>query len=208
MSVDATLTLPARGPSAAVLRSVCGRSFPLLVDRWWASPAPEEESVLDLALPAVLDLGCGPGRHTRALLARGVRALGVDSAEPVVSAARSLGAPVVHRSIFDPLPEEGRWATALLLDGNVGIGGDPERLFARVRQLLRSGGRALVEVEEPGQPTERLRVRAERPGGATGWFDWARLGADGLDGLASSSGFDLIRTWERSGRWFARLDAR
>lgn len=191
----------------AALRSACGRTFPLQVDRWWAPPSPEEDPVLHSVLPAALDLGCGPARHTRALLARGVPAIGVDNAGPAVSAARRLGTPVLHRSVFDRLPDEGRWGTALLLDGNVGIGGDPIRLFRRVRELLRSSGRALVEVEAPGQPTERLLVKAEHSGVATDWFEWARVGSDHLGAIAAATRFRLMHVWSASDRWFARLDA-
>ena len=40
------------------------------------------------------------------------------------------GATVLQRDIFGPLPGEGRWGTALLFDGNVGIGGDPAASYA------------------------------------------------------------------------------
>ena len=190
------------------LRSACGRVIALPSARWWAESVSEEQLVLDLVIGPVLDLGCGPGRHTVALARRGVRTLGVDSSAAAVAAARARGASVVHRSVFDPLPDEGRWGSALLLDGNVGIGGDPQRLFRRTRDLLRPGGRTLIEVEAPGQPTESLRVRAEIPGGSTEWFPWARVGVDASHDLAMASGFCLVATWCAGGRWFARLDAR
>lgn len=191
-----------------VLRSRCGRVIRLPSARWWAGAAIEEEPVLELASAPVLDLGCGPGRHTVALARRGVQALGVDSSPAAVAAARARGAAVVHRSVFDDLPAEGRWGSALLLDGNVGIGGDPVRLFRRTRRLLRSDGRVLVEVEPPGQPTERLSVRAEVPGTSTEWFPWARVGVDGLSRLASDSGLRVVATWSDGGRWFSRMDTR
>jgi SAM-dependent methyltransferase len=190
------------------LRSACGRVIALPSARWWEESVDEEQRVLDLAIGPALDLGCGPGRHTVALARRGVRVLGVDSSAAAVAAARGRGASVMHRSVFDPLPDEGRWGSALLLDGNVGIGGDPQRLFRRTRDLLRPGGRTLIEVEAPGQPTESLRVRAEIPGGSTGWFPWARVGVDASRDLAMTTGFRLVSTWSDGGRWFARLDAR
>ena len=59
-------------------------------------------------------------------------------------------ATALVRSVFDPLPGTGRWATALLFDGNVGIGGDPARLLRRVRRAARPDGRAIVEMAPPG----------------------------------------------------------
>ena len=194
-------------PSHTVLRSSCGRVLTLSSARWWAEPAPEEQRVLDLVLSPVIDIGCGPGRLSIALSRRGMRSMGVDASTMAVAAARARGAWVTHRSVFDQLPDEGGWGSALLLDGNVGIGGDPRRLFRRTRELLRPGGRALLEVEAPGELTETLAVCAELPAGSTEWFRWARVGVDGLPALARATGFMLVGTWADSGRWFARMDA-
>ena len=91
-------------------------------------------------------------------------ALGVDSSPRAVAEARARGAIALCRSVFDPLPGEGRWGSVVLLDGNVGIGGDPVALLARARRLMAPGGVALVEVEPPGRPSQRLRVRLETGG--------------------------------------------
>lgn len=179
------------------------------VERWFDVPRPEEERLLAHAVPPVLDVGCGPGRHVAALAARDVRAVGIDVAPAAVAAARRRGAQVLHRSVFDRLPHEGEWGTALLLDGNVGIGGDPEALLRRIRRLLAPGGRALVEVEPPGEVTRRLRVRAEVEGRpASGWFPWAIVGTDAVAGLARRTGFRSASTWHDATRWFARMEAR
>lgn len=47
-----------------VLRALDGTVLTLALDRWLRSPAPEEGAVLDRAVAPVLDVGCGPGRHT------------------------------------------------------------------------------------------------------------------------------------------------
>src|SRR5205085_5771582 len=115
----------------------------------------------DRALGPVLDVGCGPGRHVVALGRRGVMGLGVDVTPAAVEMAHSRGALVLHRSIFDRLPGTGRWGSALLVDGNVGIGGDAVALLRRLAALLRSGGRALIEVAGPGEVSRRVEVRIE-----------------------------------------------
>jgi SAM-dependent methyltransferase len=190
----------------ALLRSDAGPPLPLHVDRWFGEPSGAERDVLDRALAPVLDVGCGPARHTLTLLRRGVRALGVDASAAAVRLARGRGAPVLHRSVFDALPDEGGWGTALLLDGNVGIGGDPSALMARLRRLLRPGGRALVEVDPPGTPTESFRARLTGADPAS-WFPWARVGADRLGDLGAGAGLRLAELWPAEGRWFGRLDA-
>ena len=178
------------------------------VDRWFSVPAPEEGRLLDLAVAPVLDVGCGPGRHTAALLRRGVAALGVDISPLAVRIARDRGARAIRRSVFDPLPSEGAWSTALLVDGNIGIGGDPARLLRRLAGLLSPGGRVLAEVERPGTPTTSLRVRVEIDGDPGGWFPWAQVAADGVARVAGDVGFEVRETWEAGGRWFAWLARR
>lgn len=52
-------------------------------------------------------------------------ALGIDVSEIAVAHARSRGATAIEASVFDRVPGAGRWGSAPLLDGNVGIGGCP-----------------------------------------------------------------------------------
>ena len=165
--------------------------------------------MLDRVRAPVLDVGCGPGRHALALTLRGVAALGVDTAASAAAIAARRGVPVLVRSVFEPIPGVGTWGTALLMDGSIGIGGDPEALLRRIRQLVRWDGRALAEVGPPGTPTESLWVRGEVGGSPIGgWFPWAVVGADGLSEIAKASGFRVGELWTRTDRWFARLDAR
>jgi len=190
------------------LRTAGGEAIPLQVDRWFGEPEPVENEVLARAVSPVLDVGCGPARHTIALARRGAAALGVDVAPAAVRIAETRGAPVLHLSVFDQLPREGAWGTVLLLDGNVGIGGDPALLFARARTLLRAGGRALVELDPPGVRTARFLVAIEVEGKKGAGFPWARVGVDGLADLAEGAGFRVAEVLTGEGRWFARLDAR
>ena len=165
----AVLRTAAPGSDAADrLVSACGRVIAMPIERWWAPPSAGELAVLDDAVPAALDVGCGPARHVLALAARGVSAIGLDTSDEAVRAARARGAAVHHGSIFDEVPGAGTWGSALLFDGNIGIGGDPEALLARVRRVLRPAGRALVEVEPPDVRTASFLVRAGSAGGAGG----------------------------------------
>ena len=45
------------------------------------------------------------------------------------------------------LPAEGRWGTALLMDTNVGMGGDVAALLARCMRLVIPGGLIICEVD-------------------------------------------------------------
>lgn len=162
--------------------------------------------MFDRALGPALDIGCGPGRHVVALGRRGVMALGVDVTPAAVRLARSRGALVLERSVFDRIPGAGRWGSALLVDGNVGIGGQPVALLERVASLLRPGGRALVEVGEPGSDTNVLDVRVEDANNVGPWFRWSVVGIDGIESLVHSTALHVAERWSEDSRWFVRLD--
>jgi hypothetical protein len=108
-------------------------------------------------------------------------------------------------SVFDEVPGAGTWDTALLLDGNIGIGGAPGVLLARARELLAPGGTVLAEVEPPGARTSTTRVRLEAPDLVSEWFAWASVGVDGIEDIGAAAGFDALETLEVAGRWFAVL---
>jgi len=174
--------------------------------RWLGRAASEDERLLDRAIGPVLDIGCGPGRHLLALTRRGVACLGIDVTPSAVRLARSRGATVVEGSIFGPVPSAGTWATALLLDGNIGIGGDPVALLAQVASVLRPGGRILVELGAPGTGGGYERARVEHDAVIGPWFGWTVVDAPSIDGIASQTGLNLTRQWSSRGRWFAQLD--
>jgi SAM-dependent methyltransferase len=189
------------------LRYRDGRRAVPRLDRWLGGIGAPDASVLDRAVGPVLDVGCGPGRHLEACRRRGLPALGVDLSADAVAAARARGGNAVHTSVFGTVPDAGRWGTALLLDGNIGIGGRPDRLLARVRELLCPGGRALVELDAPGGPSGPTMVRLETDEAQSGWFAWAHVAADDIRGVAADAGLRVRSSWDVQGRWFAWLGA-
>lgn len=177
----------------------------LPVDRWHGPVLAPEAAVLQRAVDPVLDVGCGPGRHVEALVAGGRRALGIDVSAAAVAATRSRGGAAVRTSVFGPVPDAGRWGSALLFDGNIGIGGDPERLLRRLHELLRPGGTVLAEVEPPHVPSRRFWARVDHAGRIGPGFAWARVGAGRIALAASRAGFATREVWCDDGRWFAEL---
>ncbi|HWT91439.1 MAG TPA: hypothetical protein VN238_00445, partial [Solirubrobacteraceae bacterium] len=114
----------------------------------------------------------------------------------------------LRRSVFGRVPRPGSWGTALLLDGNVGIGGDPVALLRRVHALLRPGGTVLLEVDDPGTIGVRSATcRLETPTHTSTPFRWGRVGVDGLEPLAVATGFAVGDVWCADDRWFAELQA-
>jgi SAM-dependent methyltransferase len=196
-----------RSERGACLRTMDGRVLSAPAERWFEPVTSAEHRLLGRAVGPVLDIGCGPGRHALVLAETGVVSLGIDVSIPALAVARQRGAPVLHRSIFDRVPGHGRWGTALLLDGNIGIGGAPAVLLRRVVDLLRPRGRALVEVGTRATDTRPRTVRLEHDGRAGPWFAWAEVGVDDLDDIASDAGMHVHDLWNDGTRWFAQLDA-
>ena len=192
-----------RGP--LFLRRTDGWLLPLEVERWCAEADAADREVLRRCEGAVLDVGCGPGRLVAALAAQGRPVLGIDVSEAAVAHAVRLGGQALRRSVFEPVPGEGRWDTALLIDGNVGIGGDPHALLRRMSQLLAPGGLLVVETA-PVDVDERVRVRVADDRGASGTsFPWARLGTPALLRHAGWAGWRPEGQWTADGRCFLAL---
>ena len=187
------------------VRLIDGTAVPLALERWLGSADATDEALLDGLRGPVLDVGCGPGRHLRALAARGVFALGVDLSPVAVELAVGGGGRAIVGDIFGDLPAGGRWRSALLLDGNIGIGGSPARLLARIGALLEAGGEVLVEVEPPDAVTCSTQARLENDAVASAWFPWAQVSARAIGAIAQAGGFVAIAVWPLSDRWFARL---
>lgn len=188
------------------LRTDDGRSVVLDVARWLAGVDAADETVLSRCAGPVLDVGCGPGRFVSSLNERGVAALGVDIAETAVALTRGQGLPALLRNVFADLPGEGRWPTVLLIDGNIGIGGDPLRLLTRIRSLLAPGGTLLVESHPWTSADDLVEVRFTSRGVPVGpLFEWANVGHDALVRYTAAAGYSELGPWTHSGRRFAAL---
>lgn len=169
---------------------------------WTLNVRPGDGGLLRRCHGPTLDVGCGPGRLAAAL---GRAALGLDVCPEAVRLARRRGASALCRSVFDPLPREGRWRRVLLADGNIGIGGDPARLLRRCTSLLAPGGGVLVEVTAPGTTTWVGDVVLHDGRRRTPPFPWAGVAVADLAALARAASLRVLDTWTEAGRWFAHL---
>jgi SAM-dependent methyltransferase len=195
-----------RGP--LFLRRPDGRLLPLDVERWCAGVDAADRSVLARCAGPVLDIGCGPGRLAAALAAGGQPVLGVDVSPAAVARTIASGGLALCRSIFDPLPCAGRWRTALLIDGNIGIGGDPRALLQRVGGLVHADGLVLVEAAG-AEVDEQVRVRVDDGRGRLGrTFAWARVGPAALRTYARAAGWSVTEEWTAGDRPFTALRRR
>lgn len=178
----------------------------LPVDEWTRPPDEDDLGLVELCDGPTLDIGCGPGRLTTALAERGHVSLGIDVVSEAVGQARGRGASALRRDVFDALPGEGRWCTALLADGNVGIGGDPVALLRRVRTLLDPRGRVVVEVGPAGTGCRTGWAALVCDGARSRPFRWSVVGVDAVDMVADRAGFTVTGIHEHGRRHSAVLE--
>lgn len=190
-----------------------GRRRPLPAARWLGGQASTlsdrfaDEILLGACTEPTVDLGCGPGRFTAALAARGIPALGVDLSAAAVEMTTRRGGLALLRDVFAPLPGRGGWARVLLADGNIGIGGGPIRMLRRARELLAPGGLVIAEVDSPQIDIRIECVRWESDGTVGAWHPWARVGCHVVADLAEIAGLHLVESIAVSGRFVVVMGA-
>lgn len=182
-----------------------GTSQALPVASWVQLADDTDRLMLGACAGTTVDIGCGPGRMSAQLMLDGHVALGIDVVPEAIAQARARGVNALRRDVFGRVPGEGRWQTALLADGNIGIGGDPVRLLERVRGLLSPVGIVVLELAPYGTGLRVGTVALRVAGRISDPFAWAVVGADSVAGVAERAGFVVASTHECRGRWWSVL---
>lgn len=183
-----------------------GRVEELQVRAWQAPADPADLRLfVDRCAGPTLDVGCGPGRLVRALVERRVPVLGIDVAAQAVRLTRLRGGVSLQRDIFAPIPGEGRWSHVLLADGNVGIGGDPARLLARLSGVVHAAGTVAVEVDPHVTGVRQGYRRVRVAGGCSPTFPWADVGVEAISGVAALARLHVVDRAEAGGRHVVTL---
>lgn len=211
----------ALGGERCWIRHDDGELRPLPAHRWLGERCPDaagpgdgsghafdevfDEAVTQMCTGPTIELGCGPGRLVARLIKQGIPALGIDRSATAIRLAGRGGAPVLLGDVFDPLPAMGLWQTVLLVDGNVGLGGDPRRILGRAVELLARGGRCVAEFDAENIGVRSRWVRLESGCEVGPWFRWAFVGVDSAAALAAQAGLTLTSVRLIGGRVIACL---
>jgi len=191
--------------SSAAQPGIDDHPLPLEVSRWAGAADEIDMLVVARCEPPVIDLGCGPGRMVQALTESGRAALGVDMSAVAVGMSMARGGPALRRRIDEPLPAEGRWGTALLMDTNVGLGGDVAALLARCTRLVVPGGLIICEVDGVPERHEVHNVVLRTEHATSPPLAWSRIGTTALVKLAKSLDLLLLEEWTSGDRAFVAL---
>ena len=148
--------------------------------------------------PAVLDVGCGAGRHLKVIREHAPHALcvGVERCPGLRDyCAATVGTPNGFFASLDALPEQA-FDLILLVGNGLGIFGDAEPARAGVRQLLgrlRPSGKLVLEtghVRDSGYSVDEFTVCYQDQADAP--YRWGRAGPGWIEALAADNGYHVM----------------
>ena len=161
----------------------------------------------------VLDVGCGAGRFMLYLREHGHDVVGFDNSPAAIEACKRRGLDQVHVLDLDDLgPELGTFDTVLMLGGNLGLLGNPDKgkeLLRRLDEVTSENGRIIgasldrrkttdpdwksyVERNlELGRISGQTRIRIRYRKHATPFFDYFRIGPDEVESLLEGTGWKM-----------------
>jgi ubiquinone/menaquinone biosynthesis C-methylase UbiE len=141
----------------------------------------------------VVDVGCGPGRHSLELLQRGYRTVSLDLSRGMLREAQRIGVPDLALADMRGLPiatesADGLWVSASFLHVPRA---DAPATIREFRRVLNPQGTMLIVVKRGEGEAYRNNL-----GNMPRYFIFWR--EEELDDLLRASGFDLVAGWTDS----------
>jgi SAM-dependent methyltransferase len=181
-----------------------------------------EQSAIRVAKGRVLDIGCGAGRHSLFLQAKGLEVTGIDVSPLAIRVCKARGLKDARlMSIDDVGPSLGKFDTILMLGNNFGLLSNKIKarvLLRRFLKMMNPKGRIIAESLEiykppvdsahrryhllnirrgrmPGQVKIRIRYRNL----ATPWFDYLLASKKEMKEILKGTGWRAKRFFSSKG---------
>ena len=194
---------------------------------FWRGLEEVEQQVMPLVEGRVLDVGCGPGRHSLWLQDQGHQVTGIDLSRGVAQVARERGLDAHALSLWDVDSLQRTYDTVIMMGNNAGLAGTVESTgrFLEHLGLITSSGALLVvnsidptatenprhfayhrRNEEAGRYKGEVKIRVEYETAVSPWFELALFEQQVYEALAADRGWepDTAFTTDNSFFLFAR----
>ncbi|MCK4900017.1 MAG: class I SAM-dependent methyltransferase [Anaerolineales bacterium] len=151
-------------------------NHPLLTDKRTAKEIDFILSQIDIPPSGrILDVGCGPGRHSIELARRGYRVVGIDPSETMIEAAHSRAevagvSPEFRQAYGESFVSQEKFDAAICLFttfGQINDDKDNSQLIQRVGNILHLGGYFILEVPQREWIEGNLKAHERFGGGST-----------------------------------------
>jgi len=186
-----------------------------------------EKDALKEVEGAVLDVGCGAGRHALWLQQRGFRVTAVDISPEAVEVAIMRG--VRDCRVMSALQlsfDAASFDTVLLLGNNFGIAGNPEatgKMLKDIRGITAQEGRIIASSRDPavtdnpahlryheynraiGRPIGQVTIRIEYKGEFGDWFDLLLASPSDMARISEAAGWRMERLFRENAGYAAVL---
>jgi ubiquinone/menaquinone biosynthesis C-methylase UbiE len=146
----------------------------------------------------VLEAGCGPGRETQFLRAKGLKTTGIDLSKGLLEIARKMNPETEYvqgNFLKLPFPEntfDGVWSHASLV--HLETIEDVKKALEEFHRVLKTGGIVFVKVKEQ-QGEEKTAVVADALSNHERFFRYYTM--EEMTDLLTEAGFEILETMKR-----------
>ena len=174
-----------------------------------------EQKAMDFVKGRVIDIGCGAGRHALYLQQKGFNVVGVDNSPLVVKVCKMRGLKKAKVMSLENLTfKPNTFSTILMLGGNFGLMGNPEkakRLLKKLRRITTKNAIIIAETRDPYKTDNplhleyhtlnrsrgklsgqtRIRIRFEKT--VTKWIEFLMVSKEEMEQLIKGTGWKISR---------------
>jgi SAM-dependent methyltransferase len=175
--------------------------------------SPHEKKAMEFVKGRVLDIGCGPGRHSLYLQDKGFDVLGIDVSPLAIKVCKLRGlkkAEVMSIEEVDFKPNS--FDTIIMMGNNFGLFGNPKRakrLLKKFHKMTSKNTLIIADTRDPyktenpfhleyqkfnrkrGRMSGQLRIRIRYKKYTTKWFDYLIVSKEEMKEILRGTGWKI-----------------